>query len=282
MRQSGKIKKLKWDLDFADVTIKGRASKGNLVTKNSVKRIELKEKGVSTLKPRKIWFDDAVQRLNVDGRGELVGEFRGEDRILIITQVGVVKTIIPEVTTHFDDDMIVFEKWIPKKPISAIYFDGEKERYYVKRFLIENENRDEVFISEHQNSQLEIVSTDWRPITEVVFAKQRGKDQKDNLEVNFEEFIAVKGIKALGNQLTTDKIKQVNLLESLPYEAPEEIPANEIEVIDETEVSAVTSENTNASETKGVPEVDPSSNGIQKSGDTENLDVDDEGQITLF
>ncbi|NNC45282.1 MAG: DNA gyrase/topoisomerase IV subunit A, partial [Winogradskyella sp.] len=133
LRQVGSIKKLKWDLDFADILIKGRASKGNLVTKYSIKRIELKEKGVSTLKPRKIWFDDTVQRLNVDGRGELIGEFRGEDRLLIITQSGIVKTILPELTTHFDNDMIALEKWIPKKPISAIYFDGNKERYYVKR-----------------------------------------------------------------------------------------------------------------------------------------------------
>jgi len=111
LRQVGNIKKLKWDLDFADVIIKGRASKGNLVTKYSVKKIELKEKGVSTLKPRKIWFDDTVQRLNLDERGELIGEFRGEDKILIITQSGVVKTIMPEMSVHFDDDMITLEKY---------------------------------------------------------------------------------------------------------------------------------------------------------------------------
>src|SRR5690606_5988721 len=189
------------------------------------------------LKPRKIWFDDTVQRLNVDGRGELVGEFRGEDRILIITQSGTVKTIIPEITAHFDDDMIVLEKWIPKKPISAIYFDGEKERYFVKRFLIENENKEEVFITEHEKSQLEIVSTDWRPMVEVVYAKQRGKDAKDSQEVNLEDFIAIKGIKALGNQLTADKIKQINILDPLPYEAPEEVYADEIDVVDEQTVS---------------------------------------------
>ena len=236
LRQVGSIKKLKWDLDFADILIKGRNSKGNVVTKYAVKKIELKEKGLSTLKPRKIWFDDAVQRLNVDGRGELIGEFRGEDRLLVITQSGLIKTILPELTTHFDDDMIVLEKWVPKKPISALYYDGEKERYFVKRFLIENENKEELFISDHGKSQLEIVSTDWRPIAEIVFNKERGKDQRDNLELNFEDFIAVKGIKALGNQLTTDRIKQVNLLESLPYEAPEEVPAEEIDVIDEEEV----------------------------------------------
>ena len=128
LRAVSSVKKLRLEVDFADILIKGRASKGNIVTKHSVKSIELKEKGLSTLKPRKIWFDDTVQRLNVVERGELVGEFRGEDRILVITQKGIVKTIIPEITARFDDDMIVMEKWVPKKPISAIYFDGEKER----------------------------------------------------------------------------------------------------------------------------------------------------------
>ncbi len=242
LRQAGSIKKLKWDIDFADILIKGRVSKGNLVTKYSIKRIELKEKGVSTLKPRKIWFDDAVRRLNVDGRGDLIGEFRGEDKLLIINQSGIIKTVTPEVTMHFDDDMIVMEKWIPKKPISAIYYNGEKEIYYVKRFLIENEGREESFISEHPNSQLEIVSTDWKPLAEIVFAKERGKERKDSLEINLEEFISIKGISALGNQLTRDKVNQVNLLDPLPYEAPEEVHAEDLEVVDETEVTGDSSE----------------------------------------
>ncbi len=241
LRQAGSIKKLKWDIDFADILIKGRASKGNVVTKYSVKRIELKEKGVSTLKPRKIWFDEVVQRLNVDGRGELIGEFRGEDKILIINQKGILKTVTPEVTMHFEKDMIVMEKWTPKKPISAIYYHGGKDMYYVKRFLIENENKEESFISEDENSQLEIVSTDWRPMAEVVFAKERGKDRKENLEVNLEEFISIKGISALGNQLTKDKVNQINLLDALPYEEPEEVHADDLEVIDETNVSDETS-----------------------------------------
>ena len=236
LRQAGSIKKLKWDIDFADLSIKGRAVKGNIVTKYAIKRIELKEKGVSTLKPRKIWFDDTVQRLNVDGRGELIGEFRGEDRLLIINQKGELKTILPELTAHFDSDMIVMEKWNPKKPISAIYFDGEKERYYVKRFLVENTSKVEHFITEHPKSQLELVMTDWRPMAEIVFYKVRGKDQKPPLELNLEEFISVKGIKALGNQLTSDKVRQVNVLASLPYEEAEEIPAEEMEVIDEETV----------------------------------------------
>lgn len=274
LRQVGSIKKLKWDLDFSEILIKGRASKGNLVTKYAIKRIELKEKGVSTLKPRKIWFDDTVQRLNVDDRGELIGEFRGEDRILIIRQSGIVKTIIPELTTHFDSDMIVLEKWVPKKPISAIYYDGEKERYYVKRFVIEQEGKEEVFISEHPSSQLEIVSTDWKPMVEVEFTKERGKERKPNLEMNLEEFISVKGITAQGNQLTKEKVNQISLLDPLPYDPPKEVHADELEVVDEEMVS----------DGSGEREADdnlPNAISSQEDND-EDLDIDDRGQAKLF
>ncbi|ETN95423.1 DNA gyrase/topoisomerase IV subunit A [Zhouia amylolytica] len=236
LRQAGSIKKLKWDLDFSDILIKGRNSKGNVVTKYAVKRIELKEKGVSTLKPRKIWFDDVVQRLNVDGRGELLGEFRATDKLLVVNQDGEVKTIAPELTTHFDSNMILLEKWQPEKPISVIYFDGNKERYYVKRFLIENGNKEELVISDHPKSNLEIILTDWRPMVEIEFVKPRGKDPIPNLEVDLEDFIAIKGIKALGNQLTADKIRQINRLDPLPYKEPEIVPAEAMEVIEEEEV----------------------------------------------
>lgn len=250
LRQIGSIKKLKFDIDFAALAIKGRASKGNLVTKYPIKKIELKEKGISTLLPRKIWFDDTVQRLNVDARGELLGEFRPSDKILVISQAGKSKVVTPELTTHFDEDMIVLEKWIPKKPISAIYYDGEKERYFLKRFLIETENKEECFITEHPNSRLEIVATDYRPVAELVFNKVKGV-QKENMTVDIEAFIAVKGFKALGNQLTTDKLKQVNLLESLPYEEPEEI----------------------------IPEV-PEADG--ENMEDSNVQLDEDGQVTMF
>ena len=237
LRQSGSIKKLKWDIDFSDVLIKGRTSKGNLVTNYPVKRIELKEKGVSTLKPRKIWFDDVVSRLNVDGRGELLGEFRGDDLLLVIDQKGIVKTIPPDLLTRFNDDMVVLEKWNPDKPISVVHYVGDKERFYLKRFLVENPNKEELVIDEDPKSYLELVSTDWKPMLEIEFVKPRGKDQKPNLEVNIEEFIAVKGIKALGNQLTPDKVKNINVLDSLPYEEPEEQEPEDIEVIDEEQIN---------------------------------------------
>jgi topoisomerase-4 subunit A len=251
LRQIGSIKKLKFDIDFATMTIKGRSSKGNLVTKYPIKKIEIKEKGISTLLPRKVWYDETVQRLNVDARGELLGEFRPNDKILIIQQSGKLKVITPELTTHFDPDMIVLEKWIPKKPISAIYFDGEKERYYLKRFLVETENKEDIFITEHANSQLEIVSTDYRPVAELIFPKIKGV-QKETISVDVEAFIAVKGFKALGNQLTTDKVKQVNLLEPLPYEAPIEVVPENLEVKD------------------------------AHGGDDSDIQLDEDGQIILF
>ncbi|CAL6310180.1 unnamed protein product [Bathycoccus prasinos] len=256
LRQVGSIKKLKWDLDFTDVIIKGRASKGNIVTKYSVKRIELKEKGVSTLKPRKIWFDDVVRRLNVDGRGELLGEFKGDDLLLVINQKGVAKTFLPVLTSRFDDDMIVLEKWIPEKPISAIYWEGEKERFYVKRFVIENENKEELFISEHPKSYLELVSTDWRPLVEIEFPKPRGKDAKDNESIDIENFIAIKGIKALGNQFITEKVKNINLLDPLPYEPVVPEKAEDIEVVDEEAVES-NDENDNEDSGNELPPEEP-------------------------
>ena len=244
LRQVGQIKKLKWDIDFSDIIIKGRESKGNLVTKNSVKRIELKEKGVSTLKPRKIWYDEVVRRLNTDERGELLGAFSGEDRLLVIEQSGIVKTITPDLTTHFSEDMIVLEQWIPEKPISIIYFDGEKERYFLKRFYIENENKPESVITDHPNSHLEMALTDWRPLVDIEFVKERGKDRRDNLQVDVESFIAVKGIKALGNQLTTHGVKSIDRLDPLPFVAPERLIAADIEVIDDVEVDYKTDNQT--------------------------------------
>lgn len=282
LRAVGSVKKLKWDIDFADLAIKGRGVRGNLVTKYSVKKVEFKEAGVSTLKPRKIWFDDTVHRLNVDGRGELLGEFRAEDKILIATQSGKIKAVSPDLAMHFDNDMIVLEKWKPNKPISAIYFDGTKERYFVKRFLIETPDKEELFISEEEKSKLEIIATDYRPMAEVIFSKR----SLDKVEVNFEEFIAIKGIKAQGNQLTTDKIKTVNLLESLPYEEPEEEKVEDIEVNDEEEIKEEESLSLDVEDAKSKEfaesKEDKVKRALEKALQKKKKDKDDESQTALF
>ena len=282
LRASGSAKKLKWDIDFTDLAVKGRAVRGNTITKYTIKSVDFKSEGVSTLKPRKIWFDDAVQRLNVDDRGDLLGEFRAEDKLLIITQSGKAKAVKPDLAMHFDKDMIVLEKWKPKKPVSAIYFDGEKERYYVKRFLIETTEKEEYFISEHPKAQLEIVATDYRPIAEVIFSKRSLEKEK----VNFEDFIAIKGIKAQGNQLTTEKIKQVNLLESLPFEEQEEEALEEIEVIEEEQLSIEKFENTSIKPVlENLSAEEKAAIALQKSiakKKAEKQKRDEENQTKLF
>ncbi|MDA8763760.1 DNA gyrase/topoisomerase IV subunit A [Flavobacteriaceae bacterium] len=234
LRNTGKVKKLKWDLDFADLQIKGRGVRGNTVTKYNILRVELKEKGVSTLKPRKIWFDPTIKRLNTDERGELLGAFKGEDKILLINKDGDAKVVIPEMTLHFDEKLICIEKWKPNKPITSVYFDTEKQRYFIKRFLIESESKEDRFIKE--GGELIFLNTDWRPLITVNFAKPRDKDSIPPLEINAEEFIAVKGFKALGNQLTQHKVKNIELKESLPYEEEDEKSVEEIEVNDQEEL----------------------------------------------
>ena len=234
LRNTGKVKKLKWDLDFADLQIKGRGVRGNTVTKYNILRVELKEKGISTLKPRKIWFDPTIKRLNTDERGELLGAFKGEDKILLINKDGDAKVVIPEMTLHFDEKLICIEKWKPNKPITSVYFDTEKQRYFIKRFFIESESKEDRFIKE--GGELIFLNTDWRPLITVNFAKPRDKDSIPPLEINAEEFIAVKGFKALGNQLTHHKVKNIELKESLPYVEEDEKSVEEIEVNDQEEL----------------------------------------------
>jgi len=271
LKPKANLRKTKFELDFSELAIKGRTAGGNRVTKYPVAKIELKEKGVSTLSARKIWFDDTVQRLNSEGRGEFLGAFKAEDKILTIMQSGEYHLTGFDLFTKFEDDMIIIEKWNPKKPISAIYFDGEKQQFNVKRFLIESTSNKVSFITEHEGSYLEVVSTDWTPQIQINFSKIKGEDRVAET-LNLEKFIAVKGLKAIGNRLTTHKVKNIDLLEPLPYEEPEE--EIEEEEIEEVEVDADEEQEQKAEE---VP--DPK----VKKGPIKG--VDDDGlkdQMTLF
>ena len=228
LRHNGSIKKLKWDLDFADLTIKGRSVKGNIVSKHAVNKVIFKEKGLSTLKPRKIWFDDTVQRLNVDDRGDLLGEFKPDDDLLIVQQSGNLKVVPPDLTMHFPEDMIILEKADRSKPITVAYYNKSKKKYFVKRFILGLLKGNQSFVNDAKNDNIEIISTDWKPVIEVV---TKNKKLIDKFSVNLFDFISVKGIKAIGNQLTNKDVKEINLLDSIPYE-PETVELNEIEVID--------------------------------------------------
>ena len=227
LKPNARVRKNKIDIDFSDLAIKGRDSKGNLVTKYAVKKVDMKEEGVSTLAPRKIWFDDSVRRLNADGRGSLLGNFKGDDKILTINSQGEAKLVSFDLMNRFDDDYLILEKWNPEQPITCIYFDGEKDKYFVKRFLLEaTSNVQSFFANDHPKSFLEFVTTHSGAIAEIVFPKIKDK-QKDPETVDLDEFIAVKGIKAIGNQLTKDKVKTINITIPEPPEIIEEEPEQE-------------------------------------------------------
>lgn len=225
------LRKVQWDLNFAELAVKGRNSMGNVVTKYSVKKIVLKEKGVSTLGARDIWFDDTVQRLNTDKRGTFLGSFGPEDKILSITQNGHYRLTGFDVSTHFDADMILIEKFNPNRAIAAIYLDGESKTYFVKRFMIEPTDKKVLFISESEGSRVEIVTTEALPVVEVKFSKVKDKELPAE-KIDLTQFIEVKGLKAKGNKLSYAKVKEINLL------PPVEVPIEE-DVLDEFEESGM-------------------------------------------
>ncbi len=212
LKPNARIRKQRLEIDFSELAIKGRNSRGNLVTKYAIKKIDLKEEGISTLAPRKIWFDDTVRRLNADGRGTLLGTFKGQDKILSITSKGEAKLLSFDLSNRFDDEYLILEKWKPQQPISCIYYDGEKKIYFIKRFLLENTPNLQTFMpSEHPKSFIEFVGTSDGCTAEIIFAKDKSGKEKDPETVNIDDFIAIKGIKAIGNQFVKDKIKSINI-----------------------------------------------------------------------
>ena len=231
LKPNSRVRKSKIDIDFSELAIKGRDSRGNLVTKYAVKKVDLKEEGVSTLAPRKIWFDEAVRRLNADGRGTLLGSFKGDDKILTINQNGEAKLVSFDLSNRFDDEYLILEKWTPEQAVSCIYFDGEKGIYFIKRFLLENTTNVQTFMpSEHPKSFIEFVGTSDNCTAEIVFAKDKTGKEKENEIINIDEFITIKGIKAMGNQFAKDKVKTINITIPEPVEEIEEEP--EIEEIE--------------------------------------------------
>ncbi len=217
LRKLNRIKNLKIEIDFADYIIKGKGAIGNILTKYPVRKVELKSIGVSTLSARKIWFDENINRLNVEQRGTFIGEFKAEEKILTIKDSGEIELKSFELSNHFSDDILIIEKFNPNKALSAIYFDGNKEEFFVKRFLVpENISQKLQIITSHKNSYLELISSDWKPQIEIIYVKKKGKERESEI-IDLEKFISVKGIKAKGNKLTSKKIKEINLLEPLEY-----------------------------------------------------------------
>jgi topoisomerase-4 subunit A len=206
-----RLKKLEFEFDFGQLTIKGKSSMGNIVTKNPIHKIALKEKGLSTLGGRKIWFDDAVFRLNVDGRGTLLGEFSGNDKILVITKNGFFRHTSFDLSNHFEDNILIIEKSRPGKVYSVVYWDAEQKYYYVKRFMIEESEKPQCFINEHPDSRLCSLTEVEYPRFEIKFGGKHKTRENEIIEVA--EFIGVKSYKAKGKRLTSYMVDNIHEIE---------------------------------------------------------------------
>ena len=212
LKQKARLKKLNFEVDFGDLAIKGRAAMGNILTRNDIHKISLKEKGISTLGGRKIWFDQDVFRINSDGRGQFLGEFQGEDKILVLYKNGEYQLFNFDLSNHFDKDILVIEKFDSNKVLSAVYFDAEQEFYYVKRFEIEEVAGKRIgFIGEYPGNRL--VSITWvrYPRLEIEFGGKNSQRENEIIEVS--EFIGVKSYKARGKRLTNYEIENIKEIE---------------------------------------------------------------------
>ncbi|MDT3402782.1 DNA gyrase/topoisomerase IV subunit A [Mucilaginibacter terrae] len=282
LKPHSKLKKLQFDQDFAEIGIKGRGSMGNQVTKYPVKKILFKSKGVSTLAGRKIWYDDVLKRLNVDGRGRYLGEFDGEDKILTILSNGVYELTGFELSNHFDDKMTVIEKYDPEKVYSVIHYDGKSKNYLVKRFVFENIviGKQASFISEEPGSKLIIISGAAQVVVKV--EQLKGKAQTPELaELNLVDLIDVKGMKAMGNRLSAHTIQTVELIAE--HDDAEDVPDPAPESVTDTQVIE---DNTNPAEPKPIPDATPDQAAKKVDFEITNpddIDLDkDNGQLGLF
>jgi len=247
-RPKPRIKKLSFDFDFTTVVIKGRSSMGNILTKYSVKKIEQRQEGVSTLSSRQIWYDDSVKRLNSEERGILLGDFSGADRILTIMHSGYYRLTSFDLSSHFEEDMFIIEKYDPEKIFTVIYQDPIDRFYFVKRFKIEPTDKKVDFIGDDDKNKLVEITDDRFPLIEVQYdmkLKTKGIEQE---EVKVHEFIGVKSFKAKGKRLTNHPVKKITLLEPLMIAEEPVLPE---------EVQAIVAEPESVSESLPEPESNP-------------------------
>lgn len=222
-----RLKNLIFDIDLGQLAIKGKHSIGNIVTRHPVHKVELKEKGISTLSAKKIWWNETVMRLDEDGRGTYLGEFSGAEKLIVFTRSGLCRLSSFDLSGHFEDDLLMLHKFTPGKIYTAIYYDGEQKYYYIKRFVAEPSEKPSLFIDEHPKSYLVLLSDQYHPRIEIHFG---GKNKnRDNEVIEASDFIAVKGYKAKGKRLTYYEVKEIIELEPLNLEPLAEESAPEPE-----------------------------------------------------
>lgn len=220
LRPNPRIKKLILERDFSEISIKGRQSMGNLLTRLEVHKISLKHRGGSTLGGRKVWFDYDVLRLNYDGRGEYLGEFQSEDSILVVHKDGEFYTSDFDLNNHYDSDIMILEKYDPEKVWTAVLYDADQQNYpYLKRFCFEQSTKRQNFLGENKQNELLLLTSETYPRINVLFG---GHDSfREPMIVDAGEFVGVKSFKAKGKRLTTFAIDKIEELEPIVREEPE-------------------------------------------------------------
>lgn len=213
LRAVAGLRKLEIDVDFSEMEIKARSAVGNIVTKYTVNKVTLKEKGTSTLEGEDYWFDEKIHRLNKDERGTYLGKFSNEEKIMAITSKGFYKLYTFDVLNHFDDDVILIEKFYPNQTITCIYYDGLSKSYFTKRFEPELTNNKVLLVTEHDQSRIELITAQVNPIVEIKFAKEKGVEIPEET-IKMVDFSPVINMKAKGKKLSSYKIKEINLKES--------------------------------------------------------------------
>jgi len=213
LRKVSGVRKLEVDADFAELQVKGRSAVGNIITKYTVKNVTLKKKGTATVSAEEYWFDDSVHRLNKEERGTYLGKFSGDDKILTITSKGYYKLYTYDLLNHFDEDIILIEKYYPQQTVTMVYYDGESKSYFTKRFSPENTTSKTLVITDHDNSLIELVTLHPAPVIDVEFGKEKGKTPKAEV-INLTEFSPLVNMKAKGKKLTNNKVKEINLRET--------------------------------------------------------------------
>lgn len=228
LHSAAKARNKLFDYDFADLAIKGRTSQGNLVTKHPVRKIDLKEKGVSTIGGRDIWYEHNIGRLNIHSRGNYLGSFQTEDQILVIYKNGEYEITNHELTNHYANKEIVsIEKYDAQKPLSVLHYDGNNRNYYVKRFFIETSTQGKrfSFLTEGRGSKLVVATTTEKPIIELTTKLKNGEKKIER--VNLEEFIDIKGWKSIGNKICGREFAKAKLLKPVKSETKTPSPKEE-------------------------------------------------------
>ena len=235
LKPNSKLKKLQFDIDFAETVIKGRASQGNIVSKYPIKKITLKSKGISTLSGLKIWYDELLKRLNVDGRGKYLGEFDGDDKILQVNEAGWYELTSFDLSNHFDPGIVLMQKFDSEKVYGLVHYDTKAKNYYVKRFTFEMQpaGKEVSIISEEPSSKMIFITG--KPNAQVQIDVEKGKSKTpETLKIDLASLIDVKGLKANGNRLSQHEVKQVSLVNAeseIGIELVAPIVVNDVEPI---------------------------------------------------